>query len=474
MKMSTTNRFFLAFLSSLLIMISLTGCETIPTSASTSKRAVESVLPTCGALYAVSAYEQSSCYYNGSFLYHPDGLQYEGEVLRGMRHGNGRLTLPNGTHFITTFNSGHASYHGILITKDGQRKQGKFVSNGVFVEESEVSSNHQTQFSSSTTFQRTSNSIDEALRLAREDQARQNNQNVRPQHTSNVNSQPGLYEQYLRQSAQQQQQQHQRVVREQQQQHQQVVRPQQTQQQQTTTVVNNVVTSERRVALVIGNADYPRNRLANAVNDAVDVSAALRNLGFQVMLVQNATLATMRQRTREFADLASTADVALIFYSGHGIEHAGTNYLIPANVTSLRATELESETFNVARWMALFDTQQSSRKNRVNILIIDACRDSGVSLGVSAKSGGFAKMSAPSGTLLAYSTSPGKVAIDGLSSRERNSPYTKNLLRVISQPNMPVEQMFKNVRRMVIEQTRGQQIPWETSSLTGNFVFRRI
>ena len=463
MKMLQTNRFFLAFMSSLLIMISLTGCETIPTSASTSKRAVDSNLPDCVFMYTGQEVPLSTCYYSGNLLQHPDGLKYEGEVLRGMRHGKGRLSFRDGTYFITTFDSGHrTSSYGILITKDGQRKYGKFVGYGVFAEESEVSSNNQTQFSSSTTFQRTPNSIDEALRLAREDQARQNNQNVRPQHTSNVNSQPGLYEQYLRQSAQQQQ-------------HQQVVRPQQqTQQQQTTTVVNNGGTSERRVALVIGNADYPRNRLANAVNDAVDVSAALRNLGFQVMLVQNATLATMRQRTREFADLASTADVALIFYSGHGIEHAGTNYLIPANVTSLRATELESETFNVARWMALFDTQQSSRKNRVNILIIDACRDSGVSLGVSAKSGGFAKMSAPSGTLLAYSTSPGKVAIDGLSSRERNSPYTKNLLRVISQPNMPVEQMFKNVRRMVIEQTRGQQIPWETSSLTGNFVFRRI
>ena len=81
-------------------------------------------------------------------------------------------------------------------------------------------------------------------------------------------------------------------------------------------------------------------------------------------------------------------------------------------------------------------------------------------------------MDSPSGTIVAFATSPGKVASDG-SVKDRNSPYTKSLLRAIQQPSVPVEQVFKDVRRMVLEETRGQQVPWENSSLIGNFVFRR-
>jgi len=189
--------------------------------------------------------------------------------------------------------------------------------------------------------------------------------------------------------------------------------------------------------------------------------------------VQDASLATMRQKTREFADLALTADVALIFFSGHGIEHRGNNYLIPTSVVaSLREFEVEDETFNAARWMDMLETQKGANRQRVNIVILDACRENTFSRGWRSTSRGLARMEAPSGTILAYATAPGKLASDG-NPGDRNSPYTKNLLKAIQQPNVPVEQVFKDVRRMVVEQTRGEQVPWENSSLIGNFVFRR-
>lgn len=232
------------------------------------------------------------------------------------------------------------------------------------------------------------------------------------------------------------------------------------------------IRNERRVALVVGNGAYKQSPLTNSVNDAVDLNASLKNLGFQTLLVQNASLAMMRQKTREFAELALNADVALIFFSGHGIEYRGNNYLIPTSTGSLKEFEVEDETFNVARWMDMLETQKGANKQRVNIVILDACRDNAFSRGWRNTNRGLARMDAPSGTILAYATAPGKLASDGTAG-ERNSPYTKNLLRAIQQPNVPVEQVFKDVRRMVVEQTKGEQVPWENSSLIGNFVFKR-
>ena len=233
-----------------------------------------------------------------------------------------------------------------------------------------------------------------------------------------------------------------------------------------------LVRNERRVALVVGNGAYKQSPLDNAVNDATDLNAALKTLGFQTILLQNASLQTMRQKTREFADLTIDADVALIFYSGHGIEYRGNNYLIPTSTGSLREFEVEDETFNVSRWMDMLETQKGANKQRVNIVILDACRDNAFSRGWRNTNRGLARMDAPSGTILAYSTSPGKVASDG-NRGDRNSPYTKSLLRAIQQQNTPIEQVFKDVRRMVVEQTKGEQVPWENSSLIGNFVFKR-
>jgi len=115
---------------------------------------------------------------------------------------------------------------------------------------------------------------------------------------------------------------------------------------------------------------------------------------------------------------------------------------------------------------------QSRNTQRVNIVILDSCRDNPMSRQWRSASRGLGRMDAPSGTLLVYSTAPGKVASDGPKG-QRNSPFTKSLLQAMQTPNVPVEQVLKDVRRRVLADTQGEQVPWENSSLVGDFVFKR-
>lgn len=227
---------------------------------------------------------------------------------------------------------------------------------------------------------------------------------------------------------------------------------------------------ERRVALVIGNSAYKVNPLANPTNDAADVASALLALGFETTLLQNATISDMRQATRKFADLVSLSDVALVFYAGHGIEVKGRNFLLPINADVKHEYELEDQAYEAGRWLDMLESIKGANSQRVNIVILDACRDNAFSRGWRSAGRGLARMDAPTGTFVAFATAPGKVASDG--DGQRNSPFTRGLLSVIQRPNLPIELMFKEVRRMVIEETRGEQVPWDNSSLVGNFSFK--
>jgi hypothetical protein len=230
------------------------------------------------------------------------------------------------------------------------------------------------------------------------------------------------------------------------------------------------VRAERRVALVIGNSAYKVNPLANPINDASDVASALLALGFETTLLQNASISEMRQATRKFADLVSLSDVALVFYAGHGIEVKGRNFLLPVNADVKHEYELEDQAYEAGRWLDMMESIKGANNQRVNIVILDACRDNAFSRGWRSAGRGLARMDAPTGTFVAFATAPGKVASDG--EGQRNSPFTRGLLRVIQQPDLPIELMFKEVRRMVIEETKGEQVPWDNSSLVGNFSFR--
>jgi uncharacterized caspase-like protein len=225
---------------------------------------------------------------------------------------------------------------------------------------------------------------------------------------------------------------------------------------------------ERRVALVIGNATYKFNPLKNPVNDSTDMARSLRSVGFDVIEANNATLAQMREVTRRFADKLGSSDVGLVYYSGHGVEVKGKNYLIPVNADITREYEVVDQAFDAGQFLEMMDNIRGPNNKRVNILIVDACRNNELQKGWRSNNNGLARMDAPGGTFISFATAPGRVAADGTG---RNSPYTKHLLQALKQPNVPIEQVFKAVRRNVMEETKGEQIPWENSSLVGDFYF---
>jgi hypothetical protein len=228
------------------------------------------------------------------------------------------------------------------------------------------------------------------------------------------------------------------------------------------------MSTERRVALVIGNATYKINPLKNPVNDSTDMARSLRSVGFDVIEANNTTLAQMREATRRFADKLGNSDVGLVYYSGHGVEVKGKNYLIPVNADIKREYEVVDQAFDASQFLEMMDNIRGPNNKRVNILIVDACRNNELQRSWRSTNNGLARMDAPGGTFISFATAPGRVAADGIG---RNSPYTKHLLQALKQPNVPIEQVFKVVRRNVMEETKGEQIPWENSSLVGDFYF---
>ncbi len=223
-------------------------------------------------------------------------------------------------------------------------------------------------------------------------------------------------------------------------------------------------TAAKRIALVIGNANYKRSPLNSPRNDADDMSRSLRSSGFEVIDLRDATLKQMRAGVRQFGDRLINNDVGLVYFSGHGKEVNGRNYFIPVDDDIMRDDEVADQGLD----MSLILDKMTTAGKGVNILIVDACR-SNPTKAFNSTSRGLAQMDAPRGTIIAYATSPGKTAEDGTG---RNSPYTKHLVKAMQQPNKPIEQVFKEVRRAVQEETNNQQTTWENTSLTGDFYFK--
>jgi hypothetical protein len=223
--------------------------------------------------------------------------------------------------------------------------------------------------------------------------------------------------------------------------------------------------NSKRIALVIGNAAYISAPLKNPLNDAADISTALRQSGFEVIDQRNATLQEMTRGIREFGDKLLKSDVGLVYYSGHGLEVKGRNYLLPVNASMIREDEIAFQAIDAN----LILEKMNTAKKSVNILIVDACRDNPFARSFRSVNRGLAQMDAPTGTIVSFSTSPGKTASDG---DGRNSPFTKNLVKAMMRTDMPIEAMFKEVRKSVVEETKGQQTPWESSSLIGDFYFK--
>lgn len=221
---------------------------------------------------------------------------------------------------------------------------------------------------------------------------------------------------------------------------------------------------EHRVALVIGNANYKTSPLANPTNDATDIAAKLKALGFDVTLKTNATQKDMTRAITLFGEKLREGSVGLFYYAGHGIQAKGRNYLIPVDAEIQSEAAVKSEAVDVDQLL------EQLYPARVGIVILDACRNNPFERRFrNIQGGGLAQIDAPKGTFIAYATSPGKTAADG---DGRNGLYTRELLRAVDYPGLKIEDVFKRVRINVSQTSNDQQIPWESSSLIGDLIFR--
>ena len=204
--------------------------------------------------------------------------------------------------------------------------------------------------------------------------------------------------------------------------------------------------TERRIALIIGNSNYTDAPLRNPVNDAVDMAAALKKLDFKAILKTNADQRTMKMSIRSFGKQLSKGGIGLFYFADHGIQYNGRNYLIPVRAEVQSEADVEFEAVDAGRVLA----QMERAGNNLNIIILDACRNNPFARSFRSSQRGLAKMDAPTGSILAYSTAPGSVAADGTG---RNGLYTQYLLKHISSSGNRLEDVFKQVRIDVMRNT---------------------
>lgn len=235
-------------------------------------------------------------------------------------------------------------------------------------------------------------------------------------------------------------------------------------------LTHEVKSTNKRIALVIGNGAYLNaSPLANPVNDATDMSATLKALGFDVISGTNANLVEMRRLIRAFGErLEAQKGVGLFYYAGHGIEARGRNFLVPVDADIKR--EVETEDYAVDLNAVL--RQMDGAGNGFNIVILDACRNNPFARGWnrSGDSGGLANVLAPTGTFIAFAAAPGSTAADGTG---RNGVFTSALLESLKRPGLKLEDVFKSTREAVMGRTSNQQVPWDSSSVKGDFYFSR-
>jgi uncharacterized caspase-like protein len=231
----------------------------------------------------------------------------------------------------------------------------------------------------------------------------------------------------------------------------------------------------RRVALVIGNSAYAHVRaLPNPTNDARSIAKSLRDIGFVVTEGTDLDRSAMQTTIRDFLREAARAQIAVVYYAGHGIQVDGRNYLVPVDIQFRAGSGMTDTMMDMDTIMAGLDDQV-----RTNILILDACRnnpmapklasagpardiEAGSGLAAPATLGAGSTLGA--GTLIAFATAPGQVALDG---EGANSPFSAALTRHIGTPGLEVQQMLTRVRAEVVAATKGKQVPWSNSSLLG-------
>lgn len=226
------------------------------------------------------------------------------------------------------------------------------------------------------------------------------------------------------------------------------------------------VQADQRVALVIGNANYPDSPLDNPLHDARAVGEVLRELGFAVVEAHDANRAKMRQAVEQVRGLLNgRRGVGMLYYAGHGVQIDWRNFLIPVDATLQSSADVRAQAVDVQEVIDAF----RSAGTRVNIVVLDACRNNPFVPAGAAK--GLAPMDAPPGTLLAYATAPGNLALDS-NGRSAHGLYSHYLLEELRGPPAGIEAIFKRVRAQVRRDSQGRQVPWEATSLEDEFHFR--
>jgi uncharacterized caspase-like protein/cyclophilin family peptidyl-prolyl cis-trans isomerase len=228
----------------------------------------------------------------------------------------------------------------------------------------------------------------------------------------------------------------------------------------------------KRVALVVGNSAYKHaGELPNPRNDAADISALFRSLGFQVVEGIDLDKAAFERKIREFAIALQGAEVGLFFYAGHGLQVGGQNYLVPIDA---ELSTQEALDFEMIRMDLVHRTME--RITQTNLIFLDACRNNPLERNLRRAMGtrsveigrGLAAVESGVGTLISFSTQPGNVAADGTG---RNSPFAGALVRQLSASNDDLSAVLIAVRNDVMKETQRAQVPWEHSALTGRFYF---
>ncbi len=224
--------------------------------------------------------------------------------------------------------------------------------------------------------------------------------------------------------------------------------------------------ADTKVALIIGNSSYQSASLKNPLNDANDMAKMLTRFGFDVTLQTDLDQRSMNKAVSHFGKQLKDADVALFFYAGHAMQVNGNNYLLPLDAKIESEDEIPYQTLN----MGLVLAKMQSARSKVNIIILDACRDNPFanSFSRSVSSRGLVRVSAPTGSMVVYATAPNQTAADG---KGRNGPFTQHFLKNMAIPNIDLNEVVLRTRIGVIETTGGKQIPWNESSLTQKFYF---
>lgn len=222
--------------------------------------------------------------------------------------------------------------------------------------------------------------------------------------------------------------------------------------------------AEKRVALVVGNGAYPMAPLRNPINDARAMAKTLNQLGFEVILRTNLSQRGMIEALRDFGERLGRNGEAVFYFSGHGMQVKGRNYLIPVDADIRGEDEVPYMSLDMAQ---VLDKLEAAR-SRANIVILDACRNNPFVRTFRSGRMGLAQMDAPVGTLIAFATAPGSEARDGDS---EFGTYTRHLLQHLPTPGLQAELVFRRVREDVTAETKDRQVPWESSSLKGDFFF---